>query len=634
MTWGVDLWAPTDKVIDNISLLNRDSASAARFIVGTPTDFFGQAARTAGVPETSGEIPSAWPNVATSLLHMWQLAVPATNALLDAEKFSAINYALGYADYPQREMEFLWKKLIESMDHNHDGQGGSIGDDRKIGYSQMAILRGNEIMRDMTRNIAERVEVPIPGSFPIVVFNSQGWPRSDVVKAHVTLYGDVSPGDLAEFRKGLRLTDEKGTPVPLQVEEYSENISRALNVVFVAKDVPPVGYKTFYLAAAAQPDSFPRASEVSLDSERDFVEPRRPLGVDTMENAFYRVSVDKATGRVTLFDKALKRDVCKDMEVAAVEERGGNNVAAEELTGRVIPTSINRVELEENNAVRTVMKIIGQVADVPVVQRLLLYQGLKRLDVENRIEWKGPRFVRLQQLFPIPREARVRYGTAFAAQAADNIIPGSEPHQKDELQKDAWLKYRQIQDWVSADAAGACLTVAVDHQLIRLDEGLIRGEMIRGLRFTSVKVVRGAEVSSLQYPPPGSYLFKYSLSSAPGDWRSALAYEAGIDFNSPLIPVSVVDGISSKSLPPTNSFCSVRGDGIVVSALKKSDVDSSLVLRVYEIKGSSSETGIEVIGKPRAFREANLLEEEVGQRDERVLRLNPYQIKTLKIRVE
>ena len=212
MTWGVDLWAPSAKVLDNINLLDRGSVAGARFIVGTPTDFFREAAKTPGVPETSGEIPCAWPNVATSLLHMWQLAVPATNSLLDAEKFSAINYALGYADYPKREMDFLWKKLIESMDHNHDGQGGSIGDDRKIGYSQTVMLRGGEIMRDMTRNIAERVEIPIPGSFPIVVFNSQGWSRNDIVKAHVTLYGDVSPNDIAEFRKGMRLTVVNGSP--------------------------------------------------------------------------------------------------------------------------------------------------------------------------------------------------------------------------------------------------------------------------------------------------------------------------------------------------------------------------------------------------------------------------------------
>jgi len=67
---------------------------------------------------------------------MWPQIIPATATLLAAERFATINYALGYTPYPQREFDFMWKKLVESMDHNHDGQGGAIGDNRKIGYEQ------------------------------------------------------------------------------------------------------------------------------------------------------------------------------------------------------------------------------------------------------------------------------------------------------------------------------------------------------------------------------------------------------------------------------------------------------------------------------------------------------------------
>ena len=75
---------------------------------------------------------------------------------------------------------------------------------------------------------------------------------------------------------------------------------------------------------------------MKLDAEHDRREPRRPLGSDVLENAFYRLSVDRATGRVTLFDKALGRDVCRDMEVAALEERGGNYIGIEPPSGRTL----------------------------------------------------------------------------------------------------------------------------------------------------------------------------------------------------------------------------------------------------------------------------------------------------------
>lgn len=632
--WGVDLWAPSERLVDNLALLNHTLPST-HFALATPLEFFRRVAKTPNLPELSGEIPSAWPHVVTSIIHLWQLAVPATNTLQSAEEFAAINYALGYADYPQQEFDFLWKRLIESMDHNHNGQGGEIGDQRKMGYSRLAILRGGEILRDMLRNIAERVEIPIAKSFPIVVFNPLGWQRSDLVKAHVTLYGDVGPYQIDEYKKGMNLVDEKGSPIPFYITQTSDNISRAVELIFVAQGVPSLGYKTYYLVPAERPEAFPDASEVKLDRENDLKEPRRPLGVDVMENAFYRVTVEKASGRVAVFDKGLDREVTKDMEIVAVEERGTNNVSAELLTGRTIPASINGIELEENNAVRTVMRISGQTADIPIVQRLTLYRALKRLDIENRIDWRGPRFINIVQRFPLLQSgAEIHYGVPFGECAASNIMPNTGPHARDEIQRDAWERYRQIQDWVFAGTSNSGLSLAADHQLMWLEGSELRGDMIRGQRYTSVRIVRDGKVTSItDYPPPGSYLFKYSLTSGPGDWKVARSYRFGMGFNNELVPVSVADDISRKTLPPSHSFCSLRGENVVMSALKKSDLDGSILLRLYEIQGAQAETPIEFLGKQVSFREANLLEEDVRPNEERVLRLNPYEIKTVRLGV-
>jgi hypothetical protein len=134
MNWGSDLWAPNEKLIENVPRL-------ANFRFSTPDDFFAKVSPTAGgLPVLFGEIPSSWPNVVSSLPYMWPLVIPATSTLRAAEEFAAINYALHYAEYPQQEFDFLWKKLIESMDHSHDGQGGQIGDDRNKGNSELTIL--------------------------------------------------------------------------------------------------------------------------------------------------------------------------------------------------------------------------------------------------------------------------------------------------------------------------------------------------------------------------------------------------------------------------------------------------------------------------------------------------------------
>lgn len=628
MNWGSDLFVPQDDIVSLVA--KYDVPGPTCLVIATPTEFFNHAKNTADVPEVSGEIPDSWPNIVSSLAHMWPQIIPATSTLLSAEKFATINYALGYAEYPQREFDFLWKKLVESMDHNHDGQGGAIGDNRKIGYEQLAVLKGGEILRDSLRNIAERVQVPFTNSFPLVVFNPMGWTRDDVVKTHVTLFGDPSPGNLGTFRKGLRLLDPEGKSVPFHIEEYSENISRALVLNFVARGVPPLGYKSYYLVAAEQPDDFPAAASVVLDRQKDRQEPRRPAGNDTLENTFYRLTVDRATGRATLFDKDLNRDVCRDLEIVATEERGGNYIGIEPVSGRVIPSLVDEIVLEETNAVRAVIRINSRIADIPVTQRLTLYAGVKQLDVENTVEWKTPRFVRVEQLFPLAQtNPDLHYGIPFGQNSAGNIMPGTGPRAVDEIKPDSWKSSRLIHDWLHAGSGDWGISLATDHQQIRLGENLVRAEMVRGTKFTSVKVVRGDTVGSLNYPPPGTYVFRYSLSSGAGDWKAVKAYRTGMNWNNPLLAISVVDTLSAKTLPPTRSFCAVEGQNLVVSALKKADRGDSVLLRVYEIEGAPAKASVNFLERGSDLEEVNLLEETLGQPVQKSVPVGRNQIKTL-----
>lgn len=627
MHLGSDLWTPPENLQEKMAQFA--AATSTPFVQATAVEFFRHAAQTPSIPELTGEIPSSWPNLVTSLPHLWPPLIPAVNTLLAAEKFAAINHALGYADYPQAELDALWRRLLESADHNQDGQGGTAGDVRKIEHQQMAAVHGGQILRDMLANIAERVAMPREDSPAIVVFNPMGWTRDDVVRTRLTVYGDPDPGHIVPFRKGMRLVDDQGQSVPYHVEQYGENISRAMDLVFTARRVPALGYKTYYAVAGAS-DAFPSAATATLDEDKDRREPRRPRGVDALENRFYRLSVDRATGQATLFDKALARDVCAAMEVSAQEERGGNYIGIEPPTGRTIPGLAERVSLEESNAVRAVVRVDLRIADIPVVQRLTLYHDLPRLDIENRVEWRVPRYLRIRQLFPLAdAQAKIHYGIPFGANAAENVMPNTGPHLGDEITPESWRQCRFIQGWIHAAWGDAGLTVACDHPLVRLEPGAIAAEMIRGTRFTSAKVVRGDQVGSMHYPPPGAYTFRYSLCASSGDWRQAKAYRAGLNFNNPPLSVQVSDAISPKSLPATHSFCQMKSDNVVLSALTKSEQGPSLVLRAYEMEGAAADCSVEFLGRPAQLREVNLLEEDLGRQRQASVRFEPYKIKTV-----
>ena len=629
LPWGTDLWSPSGTLVENVSLLNQRLAPN-HFRLATPSEFFRAAASTPDIPTLSGGIPSSWVSITSEPL--WPAAMGATDALLTAEKFAAINYALDYADYPQEKFEALWKDALKALDHNSDGQGGVIGDERKLGYAQEASLGAGQILRDSLRNIAGRVQRPFAVVTPIVVFNPLSWTRDDAVRAHVTLFGPVETSDIDDYKKGLRLLDQKGTAIPFQVEETRGGSSRALRLAFVAQAVPSLGYKTFYLVPAQSPDTFADAIHVTLQSDDDAKEAGDALGSDGLESDVYRVTVDRATGRIEIFDKELKRVVAKNIEIDGVEERGGDDQNIVLPTGRQIVDVIKDVRLEEQGPVKAVLRISGAVGSIPIVQRLTLYRGLKKFDIEDTVEWKPGVSCDLQQIFPLAQSTQIRYGTPFGSVTPSDIMPGAKPSHGDELTPQIWETWKQIQDWIFAGIGDWGFTISADHQLMIVDDGAIRASMLRGPRFNPTKVVRNGQTLLNSSPVAATYVFHYSFTSGQGDWAAQKPWRAGMSLSSPLIPVMSADTVSHKPLPAEQSFVSLQADNLVVTALKKSSNDGTIVLRSFEMAGASAESPVYFLGKNRSFAATNLLEVNSGAADQSSLNVPPHAISTIKLR--
>ena len=626
--WGTDLWAPGVRLVENMAILN-ERLAPLRFQFGTPDEYFRAVSKVGPVPDLSGEIPHSWGNILSSMGHIWPPNMTATDALMTAETFATINYGLGYTDYPQSELESLWKRILEGMDHNNFGQGGFIADEGKMDHARLVTLHSHRILNDMRRNITARIKSPFERGTPITVFNPTSWRRDDKVETHVSVYGDVGPGDIGDYRKAMRLVDQTGASIPFHVKQSYGTVSRAYEIVFVARDVPSLGYRTYSLVPAEKTDDFPNACKITPDNP-DENKAKRISEADQFENEYYRVAVDRVTGSVTVFDKELGRFVAKDIEIAASEERGGNSLALEPTTGRTLINMVGRVELEEDNPVRAAMRIDGNVGGVPIVQRVFLYSRIKRVDLESIVDWKHGSLMKLEQRFPYDQsEVQIRYGIPFGSTSADDIMPNTGPGKGDEISAEKWKTWRQIQDWIFVGYHDWGLNIAADRQAVTLnDDGMIRVGMMRATYCTQ-GLTRGEKVELGRVPVPGTYVFRYSLSSGRGTWTAAKCHQAGIAFSSPLIPVSNVDELSTKSLPPTQSFCSLAAENLIVTALKKAEADTGIVLRAFETDGGEAQTPIEFLGRKRTVRPVNLLEEQTGAADQAVWRLKPYEIGTV-----
>jgi alpha-mannosidase len=101
-----------------------------------------------------------------------------------------------------------------------------------------------------------------------------------------------------------------------------------------------------------------------------------------------------------------------------------------------------------------------------------------------------------------------------------------------------------------------------------------------------------------------------------------------------LIPVTAVNELSKKPLRPECSFFATDADNLVLTALKKADRDGAVVLRLFEIRGDTAESPVRFLGRERSFRAVNLLEENLPKGQQNVLRMEPYEISTIKFSVQ
>jgi hypothetical protein len=146
-----------------------------------------------------------------------------------------------------------------------------VKDDR----AERASIEIEDVMNRSLSQLANDVHVP---AGTLVVFNSLNWSRDAMVES-----------DLAEHSRLFDMTTHQ--EVPLQVLSAKDKF---IHVRFLAKDLPPVGYRCFSITEAKEGGP----------------EQVKPASDETVENQFYRVKVDPNSGSIlSIYDKQLQHEL-------------------------------------------------------------------------------------------------------------------------------------------------------------------------------------------------------------------------------------------------------------------------------------------------------------------------------------
>jgi alpha-mannosidase len=133
----------------------------------------------------------------------------------------------------------------------------------------------------------------------------------------------------------------------------------------------------------------------------------------------------------------------------------------------------------------------------------------------------------------------------------------------------------------------------------------------------------------------GHHTFSYALYPHAGNWKSALTIRHGYEFNSHLTAKQVQP--HTGSLPAAHSFVELKGENVLLTAVKKAEDANGLILRFYEWAGKDGAAQIVVPPGAVSATLTNLMETPEGPPlqftapDVIVVPVHPYSIVSVRV---
>ena len=587
-----------------------------------PSDFVNIVNKRTDRRVLKGELNPIFQGAYSSRIELKQKLRNVEWLLTTAEKLGALGNLLGRATTEEK----IWSAWEPSLfNQAHDLMAGVMTDhvyeDTILTYN-VSTRMGNELVEDRLDYLATQVDTTGEG-IPLVVFNSLGWKRDDVIE---TMVG---------FKKGgvldVQVIDQADRIIPMEILEaarFRDGGIKNAKIIFIAREIPALGEAVYRV--------IPLTSVSKLNAGQESSD-----GI--LENEFYKVKLDLLTGAITsigvksnnweVLDKAGNVVVHQydggDLWELYENLKGGSNI---NMT-RKQPVPLVNVD-QFSTEYRGEKGIIHQgpvyseykltphryCADGAISFIIRTYTGLRRIEIKTLIE-NNEKFVRYQVMFPT---------TIIGGQTMHEIPFGSiERPNGIEFPAQTWADYSDGSKGLAVLNRGLPGNLTSDSTMMV--------SLMRSARIASYGYGGGYErgMSSDTGLEIGANLeFNYALVPHEGDWRQGEVYRHGQEYNNPLLCRKT--GIHTGKLPKSWGMLEVSKPNVVMTALKLAK-DGSTILRLYEASGIAT-PGVTIRSKAKIIsaNEASLVEDTGGKlkvaMDTVQFDLSPFEIKTFKFR--
>ena len=495
-----------------------------------------------------------------------------------SEQMASMARYLTDAEYPKDKLNNSWELLLGSQMHDVL-PGTAIPSAFNLAWNDEFVAQNgfSEVLKNAAREVSSQLNTQTKGR-AVVVYNPVAINREDVCTAEM---------EYEKMPAHIKVYNAKGKEVPSQIISRKDN---KIKFLFLAK-VPSMGVAVY--------DVRESSAKSKIDSPLLSIEP------NTMENEYYKVTIDDSGDISSIIDKRENRELLKrparlEFQHEIPKKEPAWNMFWKDRKNPPFDFMNKNVSIKmvEDGPVRVAFEVTRSGQNSTITQRVSLAAGTagKRVVVDNSIDWESTG-VSLKAAFPFTAEneyATYNLGTGTIKRNTNN-------EKKFEVPSKMWFDLTDKSGKFGVSVLEDCKygSDKPDNNTVRLT-----------LLYTP-----SAELcSTWRYQASqdwGIQNVKYSLYSHHGDWSESETQWQAEFLNKPLIAFEAPKHSGSKGT--SFSFLKISSPRVGLMALKKAEKDDYFIVRVNELTGKNvSDIDIQLPGKISDAYEVNGQEQKIG----------------------
>ncbi|WP_267383576.1 alpha-mannosidase [Cyanobacterium sp. uoEpiScrs1] len=470
----------------------------------------------------------------------------------------------------KNDLERAWKKVL--FNQFHDILPGTSIPEVFIQANedwQQVIKISQALLDDSLQAIISRIDLPKPPTIhaiPLMIFNSLNWQRSEVIEC-------------PDLDNNYEIYDLEGN-------ELTSQLSIDNKLLFLAKNIPSIGYRVFWLCPTDK-----TSENIYQINNSDF----------NLENQYLKVTINSKTGNIdSIFDKIVQQEVVKGEcnQLQGFQDKGQYwdawNIDPNYNNKPLPETNLKTIKCLEMGPIQWTIRVVRQLGNSEFCQDYSLRVNSRVIIIKTTVNWQETH-VLVKSSFPLNLESDyTTYEIPFAAIKRTNYPKTPEEKAKWEVSALRWADLTDKSQNYGVSILNNC-KYGYDNQSDRL-------------RLTLLKSPRWPDSNCDR----GLHHFIYAIYPHQGSWQEAKTVQRGYELN---IPLNVVFPLQNKTtqhrtLPPVNQFLNLGSDNLILSALKPAeDHPNTWVLRCYECEGRTTVASVTTSLNLRFTNKVNLLEE-------------------------